>query len=366
MINNKTKTRNSNIELYRIIVMFLIVVHHYVVNSGLLEIMETKPLSITSTFLYSIGLWGKTGINCFVLITGYFMCKKTITLRKFLKLFLEIVFYNLIIYFIFVLTGYRSLSLIDAFKAFFPIHGIATDFASCYLVFFLFIPFLNILIDKLNKQTHKTLLLLCLFVYTFLKFIPILEIRINYVGWFCVLYIFGAYISLNPFKKDTDTRYWGLMLVCLIIISILSVIAFRWARQYGSPIQSFYLVSDSNAPLAVMTAFCAFMFFKNLKVRQSKIINILGAGTFGVLLIHANSDVMRSWLWKDFFNNVSYYNTMAIYYHAIIAPILVFAICSLIELIRMKVVELPLLNLVEGTVKKMFPFLMNSDKCQRL
>lgn len=32
--------RNSNLELYRIIVMFLIVCHHYVVNSGLIEIME--------------------------------------------------------------------------------------------------------------------------------------------------------------------------------------------------------------------------------------------------------------------------------------------------------------------------------------
>lgn len=29
------KTRDSNLELYRIIVMLLIVAHHYVVNSGL-------------------------------------------------------------------------------------------------------------------------------------------------------------------------------------------------------------------------------------------------------------------------------------------------------------------------------------------
>jgi len=34
------KVRNSSIELYRIIVMLLIVAHHYVVNSGLLDIMS--------------------------------------------------------------------------------------------------------------------------------------------------------------------------------------------------------------------------------------------------------------------------------------------------------------------------------------
>lgn len=38
MIMNKA--RNSNIELYRIIVMFFIVSHHYLVNSGLLPVIE--------------------------------------------------------------------------------------------------------------------------------------------------------------------------------------------------------------------------------------------------------------------------------------------------------------------------------------
>ena len=86
------KIRRSNLELYRIIVMLLIVAHHYVVNSGLIDVMEENPLSSKSLYLYMIGMWGKTGINCFVLITGYFMCRSHITLRKFLKLFLEIMF----------------------------------------------------------------------------------------------------------------------------------------------------------------------------------------------------------------------------------------------------------------------------------
>lgn len=71
----QTKIRNSNLELYRIIVMLLIVAHHYVVNSGLITVMEETPLSARSIFFYLFGAWGKIGINCFVLITGYFMCK---------------------------------------------------------------------------------------------------------------------------------------------------------------------------------------------------------------------------------------------------------------------------------------------------
>ena len=103
----KAISRNSNLELYRIILMLLIIAHHYVDNSPLLEIIRENPSSKESIFLWLFGMWGETGINCFLMITGYFMCCQNITLRKFLKLFLEVLFYNVLIYCIFVLFGYR-------------------------------------------------------------------------------------------------------------------------------------------------------------------------------------------------------------------------------------------------------------------
>ena len=50
------KVRDSNLELYRIIVMMVIVAHHYVVNSGLLEVMETNLSSNRTLFYYLFGL----------------------------------------------------------------------------------------------------------------------------------------------------------------------------------------------------------------------------------------------------------------------------------------------------------------------
>ena len=73
--NIPSKQRDSNLELFRIIAMFLIVAHHYVVNSGLTlpeGPLATDPLSWRSIFLLLFGAWGKTGINCFMMITGYF------------------------------------------------------------------------------------------------------------------------------------------------------------------------------------------------------------------------------------------------------------------------------------------------------
>ena len=145
-------TRNSNLELYRIVVMLLIVAHHYVVNSGVLEIMYESPLEPNSIFLFLFGMWGKIGINCFVLITGYFMCKSNITIKKFLKLVLEVEFYKIVIYLLFIICGYETVSLSGIFKAVLPITSIGTNFTGCFLVFYLCIPFLNILVRNMSEK----------------------------------------------------------------------------------------------------------------------------------------------------------------------------------------------------------------------
>lgn len=157
-----TKVRNSNLELFRIIVMMSIVAHHYVVNSGLLDLMNEDPLGPKSVFLYIFGMWGKTGINCFVMITGYFMCKSEITLRKFLKLLLEIEFYYIIIYLIFLISGNIEFSIKGFLLYILPVKGINQGFTSCYYLFFLLMPFLSIGVKALNQKQHMMLMALCL------------------------------------------------------------------------------------------------------------------------------------------------------------------------------------------------------------
>lgn len=50
----QVKQRNSNLKLYSIIVMLLIVAHHYVVNSDMMAEMAKEPLSSRSLFLTSL------------------------------------------------------------------------------------------------------------------------------------------------------------------------------------------------------------------------------------------------------------------------------------------------------------------------
>lgn len=78
--------------------MLLIVAHHYVVNSGLTAVdgpVYAELLSVKSLCLLLFGAWGKIGINCFVLITGYFMCTSRITVKSMPNCLVKLCFINL-------------------------------------------------------------------------------------------------------------------------------------------------------------------------------------------------------------------------------------------------------------------------------
>lgn len=62
--NFRGGVRSSNIELFRILSMLMIVAHHYVVNSGLLDCIEKQSqLGVKDYFLLLFGWGGKTGIT---------------------------------------------------------------------------------------------------------------------------------------------------------------------------------------------------------------------------------------------------------------------------------------------------------------
>lgn len=192
--------------------MLLIIAHHYVVNSGLtLESgsIYADPLSGHSVFLLLFGAWGKIGINCFVLITGYFLCKSQITAKKFVKLLFEVMFYRIVIHVIFWVVGYTPITLDSVVETFVSITAIAQNFTGAYLVFFLCIPFLNILIRNLNENQHVHLLILTCFVYIFFGTVKVLPVTMNYVSWYMVLYFIASYIRLYPKKIFSSRKVWG-------------------------------------------------------------------------------------------------------------------------------------------------------------
>lgn len=347
------KVRDSNLELYRIIVMLLIVAHHYVVNSGLLGVMTQNPLSVKSLYLYWFGMWGKTGINCFVLITGYFMCTSSITVRKFMKLLLEVYFYRIVIYAVFCITGYSEVTVGNIATVLLPTRSIVDNFTGCFLFFYLCIPFLNILVRNLSMKQHAMLIVLLLTVYTMFGTLPGICVSMNYVSWFCVLFVIASYIRIHGFSKSKVYMNWGTLTLLCIAVSMASVLAIIYVNDmFHMTIFPYRWVQDSNTFLALVTGICSFMYFKKLKIKYSPVINAVGACTFGVLLIHANSDTMRQWLWKDVLDNVGFYSTGWVYLHAILAVLIVFTVCVAIDYVRIKTVEKWVFGYVDRMLKR--------------
>ena len=327
--------------------MLIIVAHHYVVNSGLLDCINAQTsLHFQDYFLLIFGWGGKTGINCFVLITGYFMCTSNITKKKFYRLLGEIYFYKIVIWCIFLLVGYDTFSIKNLFKEILPFSTVADNFTGCFLLFYLLIPFLNKLIQNLTEREHRWLIIWCVGVYVVLPSFVMMTVKFNYITWFCVIYFVAAYIRLYQHTWCNSKKITTILAIASVSLSWLSIIAIVIIkRRFGIDLGTgYFFVSDCNKVLAFMTGISLFLFLKNLKLKYNKTVNKIAASTFGVLLIHTNGDNMRQWLWKDFLNNIGVYN-IGVYNagysvgHALISVTVIYIICTLIDMLRIKLLE---------------------------
>lgn len=83
-------------------------------------------------------------------------------------------------------------------------------------------------------------------------------------------------------------------------------------------------------------------------------INAVGATTFGVLLIHANSDAMRQWLWRETVDCVGHFGDSVLWTlgYATATVLIVFTVCSGIDWFRGKLIEPWLMQQADKLVAK--------------
>lgn len=153
------------------------------------------------------------------------------------------------------------------------------------------------------------------------------------------------------------------MTISSLLMSVLSVVSILLLHNMSY----YYFVADSNKILAVATAFSSFMYFKNINIKQSKCINMVGASTFGVLLIHANSDTMRQWLWRDTLRNVEQFPKDLGYLvgHAVVSVFVIFVVCSIIDVLRVRFIEKPLLKKIRRKINNNGRIKINCMKKQK-
>ena len=334
--------------------MLAIVAHHYVVNSTVWQLFDAVHPTANSIFLQLWGMWGKTAINVFVLISGYFMCQSKLTAKRYLKILLQIIFYSWVMWFVLAAFGYEYLSWGGAAKRL-CCYGILTHqdngFVPAFMWMYLLIPALNVYLRGVSKRNlYGTLGVL---VAMFSLCGTILNANVyHHVFWYATLYLVGAAIRMHPFRWMNSRKICIWLLVASIVTAWCSVVGLDFMAQWlghqrGHP---YHFVSDSHKVLALSTALFMFCVFKNLDVPQSRFVNAVASTTFGVLLIHAATDGMRKWLWLDFVNVPGAYSLSlpALVGYSIVVMIGVFAVCSILDYLRIRFVERPVFEYLKN------------------
>lgn len=275
------------------------------------------------------------------------MCQKSFSWQKLLKLLFEVQFYATTIYLIFLISGRPfSWGELKDMILYIPL-GIGHGFVGSFIVLYLLIPFINRLLYAMSKREFQYLLALLIGVFSIVgTFIPFGFYE--YIGWYVTIYFVGAYIRLHGLPMMQSRHRETVFLWTSLLAVNLSVVAiFYLTKMKGSKLEIgtlYYFFSDSNKILALLTSVALFLFFKDMKLPQISWVNKIATATFGVLLIHGNSNTMREWLWGDVLKNVSYIIQPLphMVLHAIASVVAVYVVCVIIDLLRIKYIEQPL------------------------
>lgn len=332
--------RNSSLELLRIILMIMIVFHHFAAHSGFE--WDNSSLSIPHFWYNFIYMGGKIGVDIFVLISGYFLVnseKSSVdSFKKILKLWGQVSFYAITIFVISCLIDVNNLGFKPFIKAFLPITAPSWWFASTYFVLFLIHPFLNKLLHCLDKKSYQNLLVLLVICWCIIPTFTTRKYESNALLWFVTLYAISGYARIYGFNPKFTSKHYFILFAAFTILTYLSSVIFtilgtKWSIFFD---HATYFYGQEKLP-TLLISLTLFMAFASLKISFHKWINIIASATFGVYLIH-DHPFIRSFLWLNIFKNAQYQNSLMLIPYSVIVIAIVYAVCTLVDLLRQQTV----------------------------
>ncbi len=322
------KVRDANFELLRIVSMLMVLCLHFNKFGSITKYTDSLQYPKEFFFFNFVEYACFIAVNLFVMITGYYMINKQIKLSRAVSLWNEVAFYSVSLYLIVTLGFTHDFTWKGLVESCFVVLFNRYWFMSAYLALFLTIPFLNKLLDDLDRNRH---LLLVLLLTVFLVLIPIkgstvFESRNGYSYlWFLYLYIVGGFIR----------HYWKLkinkLLLCAVFVAFASLkVMIKWMEGGTGN----YRVSYNNVFIVIETL-AVFLFFKDLNIKNrilSKCIIAVSPLTLAVYLIHIQKQVSPV-LWKAL-HPYTYVGTVQVYGAFVVDVLGIFIVCCAIEKLR--------------------------------
>ena len=272
--SSKSKERDLNFELLRIVLMMMIVAQH-VINNGILD-TEGAGAYPNSIWAGSLGTFFEVAVNSFVLITGYYGSR--FRWNKVIKLLLEMLFYSLGIYVVFCALGLESFSLVGLVRYCIPVQWWFLDY---YLILLFLAPYLNLLIQHMTAKQHGALVVFLLFLWSFCSQF----LNYNFGGGisnFVLLYLLGRYVHLYRKPQGKWYRYGiGYLLFCVLAAILDAALYWAAATPYTWKIRFF----ASDGLVMIGASLCFFLMFCTLSIKARWIPHV-SACMLGVYMIH--------------------------------------------------------------------------------
>lgn len=323
----KTKERSSNFELLRIVLALLVIIVHYC--NGFMGGAEalTEKGSFNYYFINFMHSASMVAVNTFVLITGYFMYdKKEIKLSKPLKLIYLTVVWAILI---FIFRLFIKHDLVFNEIAVYKFIQTITDkwFIIIYVILYLFIPYINKIVQSINKKQYIILLSIMFGFFvvwpTLWTNIPVKDCGFGIIN-FVFLYLIGAFIKIYYDDFNSFGLSFMVYLFSTIFTSIFKLVSAK----------AFYY----NSIFIIIGAVALFETFKAIKMKNSNLINKISSFAITSYIIHENTFI-NVIIFRELFREADYYTSPYLFLNLIFTTIGIYVFCMIIESIRRLVMK---------------------------
>ncbi len=287
----KKNVRDSNMELFRVVSMLLVLIVHtdYLAlgRPTHIDALTSPTSTILRNFVEAISI---ICVNCFILISGWYGIKPKV--KKISGLLFNIFFIYVISTLAYiVITGYQIEK--DDIKAAFLLTG-NMWFVKAYLFLYIISPVLNAFSENASKKQFLWVLAGLFFLQTLfgwaVEVVPYFAKGYSPLS-FIILYLLSQYLHRYPCKLTSlSAKYY--IYIYLSFVLIQTTLDFIQLR-YGVG-RRFHLNSYAS-PIVIMESVSLLLFFSKLSFK-SKFVNWLGVSCFSAYLVHSTRCVVPFYL----------------------------------------------------------------------
>ena len=293
--------RNRGIDLLRMTAMWMVVILHILNKGGVLA--AAAPLSAGQGTARLLETAAYCAVNCYGLISGYVGVQRRFRYSGALALWLRVAFYTLGITAVFACLMPGSVNGDRVLRAFFPVLFRQYWYVTAYFGMCLFIPFFNLLLNRLSKGQLRLLALSIVLVFSVLPTLRQKDVFLTDNGysvlWLSCLYLLGGVLRLCGSQTSRRPASRGAIYAgCVLATWLVRLAGDRlWMARTGHLCDK-VLLTAYTSPTVLLAAVALVLCFAELNIgpRFGRFIESVSPLAFSVYLIHAHPLIWEHWL----------------------------------------------------------------------